>query len=58
MKLTDTATKAEATLSGAQQQVKDLGLAAGEKLDSTAADVRSGKWLARTPVGTRFWPLV
>jgi hypothetical protein len=34
MNLTDTATRAGATLSRAQQQVKDLGLAAGEKLDN------------------------
>ncbi len=33
MNLTDTATRAGATLSRAQEQVKDLGLAAGEKLD-------------------------
>jgi hypothetical protein len=31
--LTDTATRAGATLSRAQEQVKDLGFAAGEKLD-------------------------
>ena len=34
MNLTDTATRAGATLSRAQEQIKDLGLAAGEKLDA------------------------
>ena len=34
MNLTDTATRAGATLSRAQEQMKDLGLAAGEKLDA------------------------
>lgn len=34
MNLTDTATRAGATLSRAQEQVKGLGLAAGEKLDA------------------------
>ena len=34
MNLTDTATRAGATLSRAQEQVKDLGAAAGEKLDA------------------------
>jgi len=33
MNLTDTAARAGATLSRAQEQAKDLGLAAGEKLD-------------------------
>lgn len=33
MNLTDTATRAGVRLSRAQQQMKDLGLAAGEKLD-------------------------
>lgn len=33
MNLTDTATRAAATLSRAHEQVKDLGLAAAEKLD-------------------------
>jgi hypothetical protein len=32
--LTDTATRAGATLSRAQEQVKDIGLAAGDKLDA------------------------
>jgi hypothetical protein len=52
MNLTDTATRAGATLSRAQEQVKDLGLAAGEKLDEarkgTADALESAAFSVRT----------
>jgi hypothetical protein len=52
MTLTDTATRAGATLSRAQEQVKDLGFAAGEKLDEvregTAEALESAAFSVRT----------
>jgi hypothetical protein len=50
--LTETATKAGSTLSRAQEQVKDLGLAAGERLDAarsgTAEALESAACSVRT----------
>jgi hypothetical protein len=52
MNLTDTATRAGATLSRAQEQVKDLGIAAAEKLDEarrgTADALESAAFSVRT----------
>jgi hypothetical protein len=52
MNLTDTATRAGATLSRAQDQVKDLGIAAAEKLDEarkgTADALESAAFSVRT----------
>jgi len=52
MNLTDTATRAGATLTRAQEQVKDLGLAAAEKLDEarkgTADALESAAFSVRT----------
>ena len=42
MDLTDAATRAGATLSRAQEQVKDLGLAAGEQLDAARKGTAEG----------------
>jgi hypothetical protein len=52
MNLTDTATRAGATLSRAQERVKDFGLAAAEKLDEaregTAEALENAAWSVRT----------
>ncbi len=52
MNITDTATRAGATLSRAQEQLKDFGLAAGDKLDDarneTADALENAAYSVRT----------